>query len=173
MCKRSEEEDPGRLERVEEDVGHYLRQELSGRVKGKVYNTAVRPAMLYGMETVALTRKQEAELELAELRMLRLAMGVTRLDRIKNANVRGTANVIRIGKKVREASLRWFGHVLPRNEDYVGKRVMGMDLSGKRRRGRPNRRYMDVMKEDQTLARVERDAEDRTKWRRIIRCDDL
>ena len=67
-------------------------RKLSTRVKGKVYNTAVRPAMLYGMETVALTRRQEAELEVAELRMLRFAMGVTRLDKIKNTHVRGTAN---------------------------------------------------------------------------------
>ena len=31
------------------------------RVKGK----AVRPAMLYGLETVALTKRQEAEMEVA------------------------------------------------------------------------------------------------------------
>ena len=103
-------------------------RKLSTRVKGKVYNTAVRPAMLYGMETVALTRRQEVELEVAELRMLRFAMGVTRLDKIKNTHVRGTANVVRIGKKVRETRLRWYGHVLRRNAEYVGKRVIGMDL---------------------------------------------
>ena len=67
-------------------------RKLSTRVKGKVYNTAVRPAMLYGRETVALMRRQEAELEVAELRMLRFALGVTRLDKIKNTHVRGTAS---------------------------------------------------------------------------------
>ena len=59
-------------------------RKLSTRMKGKVYNTVVRPAMLYGMETVALTRRQEAELEVAELRMLRIAMGMTRLDNIQD-----------------------------------------------------------------------------------------
>ena len=77
------------------------------------------------------------ELEVAELRMLRFAMGVTRLDKIKNTHVRGTANVVRIGKKVRETRLRWYGHVLQRNVEYVGKWVIGVDLPGKRRRGRP------------------------------------
>ena len=33
------------------------------RVKGKVYKVAVRPTMLYGLETVALTKRQEAEME--------------------------------------------------------------------------------------------------------------
>ena len=37
------------------------------RVKGKVYKVAVRPAMLYGLERVALTKRQEAEMEVAEL----------------------------------------------------------------------------------------------------------
>ena len=138
-------------------------------MKGKVYNTAVRPAMLYGMETVALMRRQEVELEVAELRMLRFAMGVMRLDKIKSTHVRGTVNIVRIGKKVRETRLRWYGHVLQRNAEYVGKQVIGMDLPGKRRRGRPLRRYMDIVKKDlKVVGATEKDTEDRTKWRRII-----
>ena len=31
---------------------------IPARVKGKVYNVAVRPAMVYGLETVALMRRQ-------------------------------------------------------------------------------------------------------------------
>ena len=38
-------------------------------MKGKLYKTVLRPAMLHGLETVALTRRQEMELEVAELRM--------------------------------------------------------------------------------------------------------
>ena len=36
---------------------------VPARVKGKVYKVAVRPAMLYRLETVALTKIQEAEME--------------------------------------------------------------------------------------------------------------
>ena len=46
---------------------------LPARVKGKVYKVAVRPAMLYGLETVALTKRQEADMEVAELKMLRFS----------------------------------------------------------------------------------------------------
>ena len=38
---------------------------LPARVKGKVYNSMVRPAMVYGLETVAVTKKQVEELEVA------------------------------------------------------------------------------------------------------------
>jgi len=146
---------------------------VSARLKGRVYNTAIRPAMLYGMETVALTRKQEAEFEVAELRMLRFAMGVTRMDKIRNEYIRGTAGVERMGLKLRETRLRWYGHILRRDDDYIGKRVLDMELPGTRRRGRPKRRFMDVVKEDmRELGVSDMDAMNREGWRRKIRCGD-
>ncbi|KAK3565343.1 hypothetical protein QTP86_006571 [Hemibagrus guttatus] len=92
-------------------------RKISARIKGKVYRTVVRPAMLYGLETVSLRKRQESELEVAELKMLRFSLGVTRLDRIRNEYIRGTAHVGRLGDKVREARLRWFGHVQRREID--------------------------------------------------------
>ncbi|KAK3507441.1 hypothetical protein QTP70_020634 [Hemibagrus guttatus] len=47
-------------------------RKISARIKGKVYRTVVRPTMLYGLETVSLRKRQESELEVAELKMLRL-----------------------------------------------------------------------------------------------------
>ncbi|KAK3568140.1 hypothetical protein QTP86_031379 [Hemibagrus guttatus] len=137
-------------------------QKISARIKGKVYRTVVRPAMLYGLETVSLRKRQESELEVAELKMLRFSLGVTRLDRIRNEYIRGTAHVGRLGDKVRETRLRWFGHVQRRESEYIGRRMLDMELPGRRQRGRPKRRYMDGINEDMKLvgARVE-DAEDR------------
>ncbi|KAK3508739.1 hypothetical protein QTP70_004218 [Hemibagrus guttatus] len=86
-------------------------RKISARIQGKVYRIVVRLAMLYGLETVSLRKRQESELEVAELKMLRFSLGVTRLDRIRNEYIRGTAHVGRLGDKVREATLRWFGHV--------------------------------------------------------------
>ncbi|KAK3545916.1 hypothetical protein QTP70_016712, partial [Hemibagrus guttatus] len=94
-------------------------QKVSARIKGKVYRTVVRPAMLYGLETVSLRKRQESELEVAELKMLRFSLGVTRLDRIRNEYIRGTAHVGRLGDKVRETRLRWFGHVQRREMNRI------------------------------------------------------
>ena len=43
----------------------------------------VRPAMMYGMEAVAVTNLQELKMNVAELRMLRFSLGRTRLDKMK------------------------------------------------------------------------------------------
>ncbi|KAK3505809.1 hypothetical protein QTP70_003996, partial [Hemibagrus guttatus] len=114
-------------------------RKISARIKGKVYRTVVRAAMLYGLETVSLRKRQESELEVAELKMLRFSLGVTRLDRIRNEYIRGTAHVGRLGDKVREARLRWFGHVQRRESEYIGRRMLDMELPGRRQRGRPKR----------------------------------
>ena len=47
-----------------------------------------------------------------------------------------------ISKKVQESRLNWYGHVLRREDEYVGKRVMGMEVPGKRRTGRPKRMWL-------------------------------
>ena len=46
-----------------------------------------------------------------------------------------------------------------------------MELRGKKKRGRPKRRFLDVVKEDMgEVGAKETDVEDRTVWRKIIRC---
>ncbi|KAK3562020.1 hypothetical protein QTP86_024802, partial [Hemibagrus guttatus] len=72
-------------------------------------------------ETVSVRKRQESELEVAELKMLRFSLGVTRLDRIRNEYIRGTAHVGRLGDKVRETRLRWFGHVQRREKRGKGR----------------------------------------------------
>ena len=87
--------------------GVICNRRLPARVKGKVYSSVVRPAMVYGLATVAVTKKQVKEMEVAEMKMLRFAMGVTRKDKIRNEHIRSTVKVERLGIKMREGMLRW------------------------------------------------------------------
>ena len=85
--------------------------------------TVERPVMLFGLETVSLRKRQETELEVAAMKMLRFSLGVNIMDRIRNEYIRGTAHVRGFGDKVREARLRWFGHVQRRDSEYIGRRM--------------------------------------------------
>ena len=144
---------------------------LPARVKGKLYSSGVRPAMVYGLETVAVTKKQVKEMEVAEMKMLRFAMGVMRKDKIRNEHIRSTVKVERLGMKMREGRMRWYGHVMRRDQEYIGRKMMEMKLLGKRKRGRPKRRFLDVVKEDmEEVGAKETDVEDRKMWRMMIRC---
>ena len=152
--------------RVSEVIYH---RRLPARVKGKVYSSVVRPAMVYGLETVAVTKKQMEEMEVAEMKMLRFAMGVTRKNKIRNEHIRSTVKVEQLGIKMREGRLRWY--VMRRDQEYVGRKMMEMELPGKRRRGRSKRRFLDAVKEDmEEVGAKETDVEDRTAWIKMIRC---
>ena len=126
--------------------------------------------MVYGLETAAVTKKQVEEMEVAEMKMLRFAMGVTRKDKIRNEHIRSTVKVEWLGMKMREGRLRWYGHVMRRDQEYVGRKMMEMELPGKRKRGRPKRRFMDVVKEDMWQVGAKKtDVKDR-KIRRMMIC---
>ena len=119
------------MERMEKSIGSNLRQRVPARVKEKVCSSMVRPAMVFGLETVEVTKKQVEEMKVAEMKMLRFAMGVTRKDKIRNEYIRGTVKVKRLGMKIREGRLRWYGHVMRKDQEYVGRKMMEMEFIGK------------------------------------------
>ena len=124
----------------------------------------IRPAMLYGMEAVAVTKAQEKKMEVVEMRMLRFSMGKTRMDRVRNDVIRTTLKVSELSGKLSETRLRWYGHVLQRDEEYVGQQMRRM-VVGTRGRGWPKRRWMDCEREDLRVSGVmEKDALDRPNW---------
>lgn len=67
--------------------------------------------MIPGLETVAQAKRQKADLEVAELKMLRFCLGVTRRDRTRHLYIRGTSEVEPVVDKVREEKLSCFEHV--------------------------------------------------------------
>ena len=120
-----------------------------------------------------MRKREEKKLDVAEMKMLRWMVGVTRMDRIRNDYVRGSVKVIELSKKIQEARLRWFGHLCRRDENHVGKQAMDMIVVGNRPRGRPKTRWKDAIAKD--LREKQLDGEmalNRNNWRRLIKNSD-
>lgn len=49
--------------------------------------------MLYGLETAPMRKRQKEELEVAELKILRFSLRVTRMNRLRNEYIKRTAQV--------------------------------------------------------------------------------
>ena len=79
--------------------GILYNRKLSARVKGKMYKSVVRPAMLYGMETVAVTERQMRKMIVAELKMVRWALEVTRKEQDKKRICESDRKNCKAGRK--------------------------------------------------------------------------
>ncbi|VFQ73641.1 unnamed protein product [Cuscuta campestris] len=88
-----------------------------------------KPAMLYGVECWAVKKTHVRRLHAAEIRMLRWMCGKTRLDRISNEVIRRQVSMAPVEDKLREARLRWFGHVRRRDADAPVRRCERIKVS--------------------------------------------
>ncbi|EYC05373.1 hypothetical protein Y032_0082g1543 [Ancylostoma ceylanicum] len=90
---------------------------------------------------------------------------LTRLDKVRNGDVRAMFGVAPIVAKMREARLHWYGHVLRSDDNSVTKSAMNITVEGRRPRGRPKTRWLDRIEEDMRLLKLtDEDAFNRGKW---------
>ena len=82
--------------------------------------TVFRPVAMHGSETWALRNTKQNLLERTEMRMLIWMMGVKRIEKIRNENIRSRAGVAK-SEKIRGARLERvkFGRVEIKTEDVV------------------------------------------------------
>ena len=97
---------------------------VSAKMKERLYKMIVRPAMLYGMEAVAVTKRQEDRIEVAEMKISEIFAGEDKIGpELGMKDIRKKVSVGELSGKLRETRLRWLGHVVRRNEEYVGRKM--------------------------------------------------
>jgi len=91
----------------------YLRQIIWAneymRRDSRIYKTCIRPIMTYGIETREETNKMIRMLRVAEMNTLRTIMGKTRIDRIRNTEIReqcGVQDIVRWGRQIKKILVR-------------------------------------------------------------------
>ncbi|XP_070012936.1 uncharacterized protein [Nicotiana sylvestris] len=82
-------------------------------------------------------------MNVAEMRMLRWMCGLTRMDKIRNGDIREKVGVAYMEDKMQEARLRWFGHIQKRSTDAPVRRCEWMAVVGMRR--------VEIMQQDEDL----------------------
>ena len=153
--------------------GVILDKKVPMKLRTKVYKTVIRPVLLYGSETWAMRRKEEGALERTEMRMLRWILGISLLERIESEDIRKRAGVCKITDKACESRMRWYGHVVRRDENNLIRKAKDMAVEGRRSRGRQRIRWTDVVERDMKGMGLEQaEALDRNLWRRKTRAAD-
>ena len=120
-----------------------------------------------------MKKVHENKVNVAEMRMLRWMSGVTLKDKIRNEYIRGTLKVGELSGKMQERRLNWFGHILRKEDEYIGRQVMAMQIEGHRGRGRPKFRWKDRIKQDlESKGLREEQTADRRRWKLLARNSD-
>ena len=120
---------------------------LGIKAKKCLYEGLTVPTALYGPEAWGMRSAERRKVNVLEMKFLRSLVGVSRMDRVRNEEVRGRARIeMELASRADQRVLRWFGHV-ERMKDYrMARRVLMAEVSGGRVRGRPRLVWMDGVK---------------------------
>ncbi len=115
------------------------------------------------------------KLRVFEMGCLRKIKGVTRRDKIRNVDIRKELGITTdIVQKIQARRLRYYGHVTRMQAERLPNIALFGRVHGKRKRGRPQERWIDNIREDAEemgLNMVEAcrlAASDRNRWRSSV-----
>ena len=104
------------------------------------------------------------------MRMVRWMCGVTLKDRLPNKELTERLGVDDIALILQQNRLRWYGHVLRKDDDDWVNKCIEYEVEGSRPRVRPKRTWKEVVREDCQAHKLNKeDAMDRCKWRKVIK----
>ena len=93
---------------------------------------------MYGCETWTLRQAEEKKLLVFEMAALRRILGVRRIEKIRNEEIRArTACVKTIVQVVYQRQHRWLGHTLRLDRERIAITALQGKVEGARRQGRP------------------------------------
>jgi len=90
--------------------------------------------MLHGSETWPVRKENVVALQRAEMRMVRWTCGVKLKDRLPRKELRERLSTDDIALVLQQNRLRWYGHVLRKEDDDWVKKCMEYEDDGPRRK---------------------------------------
>lgn len=146
----------------------------SRRTKIRMYKTIIRPTVTYGCETWAMKKYDEEKLERWERKMLRRIFGGIKTEdgwrRRTNEELRNIYKEPLISAYIRSQRIRWIGHIERMNGDRMPKIILQRKPIGKKKKGRPRKRWKNEVIGDLEKLNIKdwkEKARDRRKWRDI------
>ena len=75
-----------------------------------------------------------------------------------------------LDRMAKASSMRWYGHVLRKEDENVIVKALNFEVSGSRGRGRPKQTWKNLVENEMKKnGLVKEDACNRTKWRGVVK----
>ena len=132
-----------------------------------MFKACIHSVLMYGAETWAMKVGVFQKLQATERRIPRMICRVTLKDKVESTVIALRVGVDVLEEHLRQKRSRWFGHIVTRDEKVEIKKVLELKIEERRKRGRPVKRWIDVVEEDmEKRGVVQQDAGDREGWRK-------
>jgi hypothetical protein len=133
---------------------------LSRHSKVKIYQTLIRLIMTHGSETWTMLASDENALCVFERKVLRRIYGPVREgERWRIRSNRELEEILRgedIMRFVKSRRLAWLGHMERIGEERMQRKLLHGKTEGRRRRGRPRKRWLQSLEKDLRIMRDRR-----------------
>ena len=154
----------------------WTNQDITRSLKVRIYRALILPIAIYGAESWTLRQADKRQLDTFEMRCLRVILGVSLMDKIRNEEIRQRLHLpTTICDEVSKRRLKWFGHVVRMPPHRLPFQAYKNDFLKRRPPGRPPARWRDHIERAQLkgtwafLWEAEHQAQGRPEWRRITR----
>ena len=126
--------------------------------------------MLHGSETWPARKQNDVALQRAKMRMVRWMCNVKVKDRVPSKELRERLGIDNIILILQQNRLRWYGHVLRKEDTDWVKKCMEYEVEGSRPRGRAKRTWREVVQNDCQARNLNKeDAMDHGRWKKLIK----
>ena len=103
-------------------------------MKGMVYRSYVRLAMLYGSETWCLRGNEMAILRRTERAMVRAMCGAKLMEKKRTEDLMEMLGLKEtVVQMAKGNGVRWYGHVLRSNDGHFLRKALEFEVKGKRK----------------------------------------
>ena len=141
------------------------------KTKMRILKSCVWSVGLYACETWTLNKSHQDRLLAFEMYCYRRVLKLNWTHKVTNIEVRRRLNIKEnIIQTIIKRKMALFGHICRMDNDRKIKTVMLGEMDGTGRRGRPNREWLDDIRDwgQRSVHRLSNMAMNRTEWRHIV-----
>ena len=122
--------------------------DVSIKIKLMLLEACVISAVMYACETWTLKKIDRDKLNAFEMKCYRKILRVKWQDKVKNEDIRKQLGKMKpLAEKVIDRKMELFGHICRMSDDRLVKLVLFAKVEGKRKQGRPKKKWVDDVKE--------------------------
>ena len=136
-----------------------------------IFNTLIKSALLYGAETWTIKSANEKKMLSTEMDFWRRSARTSRMGKKTSIEIRARMGIkTSITTKIVKKGMQWCGHVQRMDVSKIPRLVLNWKPEGKNKRGRPRKRWKAKLMKGMTENGIEEeDAQDRQRWKQILK----